>query len=165
VAHHDAAAVHPFLTMASICIVSSLHDGMNLVAKEYVSAQTHCDGVLVLSEFAGAASELSAAVIVNPYDTEQFAEGIREAIVMEPAERRARMEHMRRVVEERNIYYWAANFLTNLSNTRTSAASAPQATDIERIPASGPSSPISAIRGLKSFQAAKTRRLAHDRKT
>jgi alpha,alpha-trehalose-phosphate synthase [UDP-forming] len=162
VAHHDAVAVHPFLTMASICIVSSLHDGMNLVAKEYVSAQTHCEGVLVLSEFAGAAGELSAAVIVNPYDTEQFAEGIREAIVMEPAERRARMEHMRRVVEERNIYRWAANFLTNLSNTR---ASAPQATDIERIPTSGPSSPISAIRGLKSFQAAKTRRLAHDRKT
>jgi hypothetical protein len=72
------------------------------------------------------------------------------------------MEHMRRVVEERNIYRWAANFLTNLSNTR---ASPPQATDIERIPASGPSSPITAIRDLKSFQAAKTRRLAHDRKT
>jgi trehalose-6-phosphate synthase len=64
---------------------------------------------------------------------------------MEPAERRARMEHMRRVVEERNIYRWAANFLTNLSNTRASAASAPQATDIERIPASG-TVPTSAIR-------------------
>jgi trehalose 6-phosphate synthase len=112
VAHHDAATVNAFMRMASACIVSALHDGMNLVAKEYVAARDDGDGVLVLSEFAGAARELSDALIINPYDTEQFADAIRYALEMEPAERRARMGRMRRVVEENNVYRWAANLLT-----------------------------------------------------
>ncbi len=117
VAHHDAATVHAFLRMASMCIVSSLHDGMNLVAKEYVAAQDS-EGVLILSEFAGAARELADALIINPYDTEQFADAVRYGMEMDSAERRARMRRMRRTVEEHNIYRWAANFLTELAATR-----------------------------------------------
>ena len=116
--HHDAAAVHAFLAMASIGIVSSLHDGMNLVAKEFVAAREDNDGVLVLSEFAGAARELSDALVINPYDTEQFADAIGYAMEMEPGERRLRMERMRQLVEEHNIYWWAAGFLTELCATR-----------------------------------------------
>ncbi len=117
VAHHDASQVHAFMKMASICIVSSLHDGMNLVAKEYVMAKEEADGVLILSEFAGAARELAEALIINPYDTEQFAGAIRSAVEMDQAERRGRMERLRQQVEEHNIYRWAAKFLTELSAT------------------------------------------------
>ncbi len=122
IGHHDAATVYAFMSMASLCIVSSLHDGMNLVAKEYVAAKGDNEGALILSEFAGAARELSDAHIINPYDIEQFADAIRDAIEMDPAERRTRMEHMRRVVEEHNIYRWAAGFLTELAATRATVA-------------------------------------------
>ena len=118
VAHHDAKTVHAFLRMAPMGIVSSLHDGMNLVAKEYVAAQAGGDGVLVLSEFAGAARELADALIVNPYDIEQFAEAIRYGLEMDETERRARMQRLSRQVEEHNIYRWAASFLTELAATR-----------------------------------------------
>jgi trehalose 6-phosphate synthase len=118
VAHHDAATVNAFMRTASVCIVSALHDGMNLVAKEYVAARDDGDGVLILSEFAGAARELSDALIINPYDTEQFADAIRYAVEMDPAERRARMGRMRRVVEENNVYRWAAHLLTAVAGTR-----------------------------------------------
>jgi trehalose 6-phosphate synthase len=110
---------------ASVCIVSALHDGMNLVAKEYVAAREDGDGVLILSEFAGAARELSDALIINPYDTEQFADAIRYAVEMAPVERRARMGRMRRVVEENNVYRWAANLLTSLAGTRPSTSPSP----------------------------------------
>ena len=119
VAHHDARTVHAFLRMAPMCIVSSLHDGMNLVAKEYVAAKSSGDGVLVLSEFAGAARELADALIVNPYDTEQFAEAIRYGLEMTEDERRTRMQRLSRQVEEHNIYRWAANFLSALAAERT----------------------------------------------
>lgn len=115
VGHHNGVTVHAFLRMAEIGIVSSLHDGMNLVAKEFVAAKPDLDGVLILSEFAGAARELSDALIINPYDTEQFAEAIRRALEMPPDEREARMGRMRRQVEENNIYRWAANFLADLT--------------------------------------------------
>ncbi len=115
IGHHDGATVHAFLRMAEIGIVSSLHDGMNLVAKEFVAAKPDLDGVLILSEFAGAARELADALIINPYDTEQFAEAIRQALEMAPDEREARMSRMRRQVEENNIYRWAANFLADLT--------------------------------------------------
>ncbi|MCU0807804.1 MAG: trehalose-6-phosphate synthase [Candidatus Contendobacter sp.] len=115
IGHHDGATVHAFLRMAEIGIVSSLHDGMNLVAKEFVAAKSNLDGVLILSEFAGAARELVDALIINPYDTEQFAEAIRRALEMAPEEREARMARMRRQVEENNIYRWAANFLADLT--------------------------------------------------
>ncbi|MBI4005865.1 MAG: trehalose-6-phosphate synthase [Gammaproteobacteria bacterium] len=119
VAHHDGPTVYAFMQMASICIVSSLHDGMNLVAKEYVVAQESGDGVLILSEFAGAARELSDAIIINPYDTEHFADAIYHAAEMEAGERKTRMERMRRIVDENNIYRWAANFITDLAATQT----------------------------------------------
>ncbi len=118
VAHHDAKTVHAFLRMAPMGIVSSLHDGMNLVAKEYVAAQAGGNGVLVLSEFAGAARELADALIVNPYDIEQFAEAIRYGVEMDETERQARMQRLSRQVEEHNIYRWAASFLTELGATR-----------------------------------------------
>ncbi|OGI51094.1 MAG: hypothetical protein A3B81_05690 [Candidatus Muproteobacteria bacterium RIFCSPHIGHO2_02_FULL_65_16] len=117
-AHHDAKTVYAFLRLAPLCIVSSLHDGMNLVAKEYVAAQQDGDGVLILSEFAGAARELADALIVNPYDTERFAETIRYGVEMEESERRARMGRLLRQVEENNIYRWAANILGELAETR-----------------------------------------------
>jgi trehalose 6-phosphate synthase len=123
VGHHNAQAVHSFLSMAATCMVSSLHDGMNLVAKEFVMAQRSGEGVLILSEFAGAARELSEALIINPYDTEQFADAIRYAVEMDAPERRSRMDRMRRTVEEHNIYRWAANFLTELVATRTQPTS------------------------------------------
>jgi trehalose 6-phosphate synthase len=130
VGHHGAPEVHAFMRMASTCVVSSLHDGMNLVAKEYVAAKEDLDGVLILSEFAGAARELSEALIINPYDIEQFAEAIRAAVEMDEDERHRRMEQLRRGVEERNIYWWAAKFLTELAATR-SARAAPQEAEAE----------------------------------
>ncbi len=116
--HHDGSTVYTYMRMASICIVSSLHDGMNLVAKEYVAAKEDNEGSVILSELAGAARELSDALIINPYDTEQFADAIQYAMEMDPLERQARMERMRRVVEENNIYNWASKFLTELVAAR-----------------------------------------------
>ena len=130
IANHDARTVHAFLRMAPMCIVSSLHDGMNLVAKEYVAAQSGGDGVLVLSEFAGAARELADALIINPYDIEQFAEAIRYGIEMDAGERRARMERLSRQVEEHNVYRWAANFLAALAAERTAGT---EATNIGKV--------------------------------
>jgi trehalose 6-phosphate synthase len=117
--HHDAQTVYAFMHAADVCIVSSLHDGMNLVAKEYVAAKGEAGdgepGVLILSEFAGAARDLPEALIVNPYDTEEFAGAIERALEMEPKERRQRMTRMRVRVEENNIYRWAADFLGALA--------------------------------------------------
>lgn len=115
VAHHDPETVHAFLSMATMCVVSSLHDGMNLVAKEYVAAQAGGDGVLVLSAFAGAAGELVDALVVNPYDIEGFAEALRVGLEMDPAERRRRMQRLSSQVDQHNIYRWAANVLTALA--------------------------------------------------
>lgn len=114
---HDAATVHAFLSMASVAIVSSLHDGMNLVAKEYVLAQESLRGCLILSEFAGAAQQLPDALVINPYDTEQFADAIRYAVEMPADERAERMQRMQRQVEEHNIYRWAADVLSGIPST------------------------------------------------
>lgn len=132
-AHHDAKTVHAFLHMAPMCLVSSLHDGMNLVAKEYVEAQANSDGVLVLSEFAGAARELADAVVINPYDTEQFAEAIHFGLEMTLEERQARMERMLRQVQENNIYRWAGNFLTELTAARTGTNESPISARVESL--------------------------------
>ena len=119
VAHHDASTVHAFFEMADVYVVSPLHDGMNLVAKAYVAAKTGGDGVLVLSEFAGAARELSEALLINPCDAEQFADAIHEALTMEPGERQTRMRSMQAVVEKHNEYAWAASFLACLTGTHS----------------------------------------------
>lgn len=100
--------------LARFCVVSSLHDGMNLVAKEYVASRFDEDGVLILSPFTGAAHELTEALIVNPYATEHFADAICEAVEMPYEERRSRMVQMRSIVRENNIYKWAARMLVDL---------------------------------------------------
>ena len=102
--------------LAHFCIVSSLHDGMNLVAKEYVASRFDGDGVLILSPFTGAAQELDDALLVNPYDTRLFAETIKRALKMSEQERRSRMRRMRRVVQENNIYDWAVDIISEIMN-------------------------------------------------
>ncbi|MDI6762410.1 MAG: trehalose-6-phosphate synthase [Thermodesulfobacteriota bacterium] len=100
-----------FYKMSSFCIVSSLHDGMNLVAKEYIAAKTDSDGVLILSRFTGAARELNEALLVNPYAVDEFAQTIKEAMEMPPEEVSRRMKKLREIARERNIYRWADQIL------------------------------------------------------
>ena len=100
--------------MSNFCIVSSLHDGMNLVAKEYVASRFDETGVLILSQFTGAARELKEAVLINPYATDDFAGAIKTAIKMSPEEQKTRMNKMRATVRETNIYKWAADIITEL---------------------------------------------------
>lgn len=100
--------------LANFCLVSSLHDGMNLVAKEYVAARRDGDGVLVLSRFTGAAIEMTDALLINPYDTDGFAGSIKEAIEMPEAERRRRMGNLRAIVSVNNIYRWGAEMVGRL---------------------------------------------------
>ena len=102
--------------LADFCIVSSLHDGMNLVAKEFVSARDDLDGVLVLSEMAGAAQELHDAVMINPYDVEGFTDALERSIDMPSDERQHRMRAMRHVVAGRNIFDWASHILEGLES-------------------------------------------------
>ena len=99
-------------------MVTALHDGMNLVAKEFVASRDDDRGVLILSTFAGAAMELSDALPVNPYDVEQTAEAIRAALEMDPEERQSRMQHMRRAIREHNIYQWAGTLIAELCELR-----------------------------------------------
>jgi alpha,alpha-trehalose-phosphate synthase [UDP-forming] len=109
---------------ADLCLVTSLHDGMNLVAKEYLAARDDEDGVLVLSRFTGAAVELRDALIVNPYDIEGVAEAIHQGLEMNRSERRMRMQRMRRQVMEYNVYRWAASILGDLRDLRMENAEA-----------------------------------------
>jgi len=104
--------------MANLCLVTSLHDGMNLVAKEFIAARHDERGVLILSEFTGAARELRDALLVNPYDIDQTAQAIRVALEMSPEEKQLRMQRMRRVIKENNIYRWAASLITELCEVR-----------------------------------------------
>jgi len=116
--HHSHEQIEPFYRAADFCLVTSLHDGMNLVAKEFVAAREDEQGVLMLSAFAGASRELRDALIVNPYDTEQLADAIFRALEMEPREKKARMQRMRRAVRENNVYRWAASLIGELCDTR-----------------------------------------------
>jgi alpha,alpha-trehalose-phosphate synthase [UDP-forming] len=100
--------------LSDYCIVSSLHDGMNLVAKEYVSSKAEEEGVLILSSFTGAARELTAALLVNPFSADQMADAIRQALLMPFDERRKRMRRLAAIVRENNIYTWAANIMNTL---------------------------------------------------
>ena len=100
--------------LANFCVVSSLHDGMNLVAKEFVSSRVDGDGVLILSQFTGAAIELEEALLINPYDISGFARKIKEALEMPEVERRRRMKAMREVVANNNIYRWGASTVSRL---------------------------------------------------
>jgi len=113
--HFSPEEIAPFFQLADICIVSSLHDGMNLVAKEYVSSKRDLNGVLILSSFTGAARELTDALQINPYSIEEFADSIKLAVEMPQEEKIKRMENMRKIVSENNVYRWAANIITELT--------------------------------------------------
>ena len=116
--HYEPEQVFELFRAADICVVSSLHDGMNLVAKEFVAARDDEQGVLILSSFAGASRELSEALIVNPYDAHAMSEAIHRALFMPEAEQRARMQVMRNVVRARNVHRWAAQMLLDAAQLR-----------------------------------------------
>ena len=109
--HHSHEAIYPLYRAANVCLVTSLHDGMNLVAKEFVAARDNERGVLILSQFAGAARELRDALIVNPYNGEQTGEAIHTALTMRRTEQTRRMRRMREVLKSYNVYRWSAEFL------------------------------------------------------
>lgn len=116
--HHEPEEVFTLFRAADVCLVSSLHDGMNLVAKEFVAARDDDDGVLVLSTFAGASRELREALIVNPYDVRAMSESIHQALSMPQEQRRERMRLMREMVGEYNVYFWAGRMLLDAARLR-----------------------------------------------
>jgi trehalose 6-phosphate synthase len=118
VRHYGPREIFELFRAADLCIVSSLHDGMNLVAKEFVAARDDERGVLVLSSFAGASRELSEALIVNPYDARAMSEAIHQALCMPAAEQRARLQVMREIVRTRNVYRWAGQMLLDAAQLR-----------------------------------------------
>jgi len=116
--HQEPAQVFELYRAADFCLVNSLHDGMNLVAKEFVAARDDHDGVLILSTFAGASRELIEALLVNPYDISETAAAIKLALEMDRDERRERMQLMRRTVKENNVYRWAGRMLMDAARVR-----------------------------------------------
>ncbi|HTL60068.1 MAG TPA: trehalose-6-phosphate synthase [Nitrospira sp.] len=121
VQHHGVGDVMMHYRGADLCVVSSLHDGMNLVAKEFVAARDDEQGVLILSQFTGAASELPDALVVNPYNIDQCAAAMHLALTMPPTEQRARMRSMRGIVQEFNVYRWAGRMLMDAARMRQRA--------------------------------------------
>jgi alpha,alpha-trehalose-phosphate synthase [UDP-forming] len=115
---HSHKEIEPYYRAADLCLVTSLHDGMNLVAKEFVATRRDERGVLILSCFTGAARELRDALQVNPYDIDQTAEAIRAALEMQPEEKQARMQRMRKLVREHNVYRWAGSLIGELCEVR-----------------------------------------------
>jgi trehalose 6-phosphate synthase len=118
---HSHVEIAPYYRAADLCLVTSLHDGMNLVAKEFLAARKDERGVLILSQFTGAARELHDALLVNPYDIDQSAEAIRVALEMAPEEKQLRIHRMRRTIKEHNIYRWAGNLISELCEVRLDA--------------------------------------------
>jgi len=116
--HHAQKDVYELYRAADICLVTSLHDGMNLVAKEFVASRDDEQGVLVLSTFAGASRELLEALIVNPYDAAMMADAMQQALAMDPDEQRERMRRMREIVRDNNVYRWAGSMLLDASRLR-----------------------------------------------
>jgi trehalose 6-phosphate synthase len=118
VEHHEPEQVNRYYRAADVCVVTSLHDGMNLVAKEFVAAREDERGVLVLSQFTGAAHELHESLIVNPYHIEQSANAIHRAVTMPEEEQRERMHSMRMLVRDFNVYRWAGRMLLDAARIR-----------------------------------------------
>jgi trehalose 6-phosphate synthase len=116
--HHSHEEIERYFRASSVCLVTSLHDGMNLVAKEFVVARDDHRGALILSTFTGAARELSDALLVNPYNVDQVANAIHEALEFSEEEQSARMTRMRKIVYEHNVYRWAASLLSDLTEIR-----------------------------------------------
>ena len=118
VEHHEHEQLNELYRAADVCLVTSLHDGMNLVCKEFVAARSDEQGVLVLSRFAGAAREMHEALVVNPYHVEECADAIHQALVMPAAEQRERMASLRMTVREFNVYRWAGRMLSDAARMR-----------------------------------------------
>jgi len=116
--HHSHQEIQPYYRAADFCLVTSLHDGMNLVAKEYVAARHDERGALILSRFTGACYELADALVVNPYDTDELAGAIDKSLTMPGEERSMRMRRMRAAVREHNVYRWAENLIGELAEVR-----------------------------------------------
>ncbi|WP_027151871.1 trehalose-6-phosphate synthase [Mesorhizobium sp. WSM2561] len=116
--HHSQEQVYEIYRAADICMVTSLHDGMNLVAKEFVAARDDEQGVLLLSTFAGASRELLEALIVNPFDATMMSEALLQALTMAPDEQRERMRPMREMVRDNNVYRWAGSMLLDAARLR-----------------------------------------------
>jgi alpha,alpha-trehalose-phosphate synthase [UDP-forming] len=123
--HHSHEQILPYYRAADLCLVTSLHDGMNLVAKEFVAARSDEQAVLILSRFAGASHELTDALIINPYDTGGMADAIHAALEMSPEERQVRLSRMRAYVREHNIYRWAGSMIAELAAIRVEIPTAP----------------------------------------
>jgi trehalose 6-phosphate synthase len=116
--HHEPPEVYRYFRGADVAVVSSLHDGMNLVAKEFVAARDDEQGVLILSRFTGAARELHEALAINPYDIDECAAALHVALTMSPQEQQARMRSMRTVIQDWNIYRWAGRMLMDAAQLR-----------------------------------------------
>jgi trehalose 6-phosphate synthase len=116
--HHEPPTVFRYYRSADFCYVSSLHDGMNLVAKEFAAARDDEYGVLVLSQFTGAARELTEALVVNPYDLDEASSALAAALNMSSDEQRERMRSMRALVSEFNVYRWAGRMLVDAARLR-----------------------------------------------
>jgi trehalose 6-phosphate synthase len=116
--HHEHDALTELYRAADVCLVTSLHDGMNLVSKEFVAARDDEHGVLILSRFAGAARELTEALVVNPYHVEECADALHQALTMPAAEQRERMASLRQTVRESNVYRWAGRMLSDAARLR-----------------------------------------------
>ncbi len=112
--HHSHKEINDYYQLANVCLVTSLHDGMNLVAKEFVWARKDKQGVLILSQFTGASRELKDALIINPYNTEELSDAIEKGLTMGRAEQKKRMDKMREKVMSNNVYRWSAEFLKEL---------------------------------------------------
>ena len=119
---HSHQEIEPYYRAADLCLVTSLHDGMNLVAKEFVATRQDERGVLILSCFTGAARELRDALQVNPYDVDQTAEAIRAALEMSAEEKQQRMERMRKTIRDHNVYRWAASLIGEVCDVRLDVA-------------------------------------------
>ncbi len=117
-AHHDYYAVLAACRMARVALVTSLHDGMNLVAKEFVSARIDGDGILILSQYTGAARELVDALLVNPFDVDQLSDALYAACLMAEPERRQRMDRMRAQVEKNDVYRWGTGIFEEAERIR-----------------------------------------------
>ncbi len=123
---HSHEEITPYYRAANFCLVTSLHDGMNLVAKEYVASRVDEEGALILSRFAGASQELQDALIVNPYDKEELAQAIHTALEMPAEERVTRMRRLREQVRENNVYRWAGNLIGELTGIRLAVTEHPK---------------------------------------
>jgi trehalose-6-phosphate synthase len=127
--HHSHEEIERFFRAASLCLVTSLHDGMNLVAKEFIATRDDNKGVLILSTFTGAAHELTDALLVNPYDIDQMANAIYQALEFDESEQVARMSRMRSIVREQNVFRWAARLISDLVEIRVEK---PQNSEVAR---------------------------------